>query len=93
MLLPKSKAIAPARLRSSIAPTCTAIDSIARTTYSRGYLRHLFVVEDILGLRLVSIHNIRFLVRLGEQARSHILEGTFNGWSQEWLRRYYARGD
>jgi queuine tRNA-ribosyltransferase len=51
------------------------------------------VVEDILGLRLVSIHNIRFLVRLGEQARAHILAGTFDGWSRRWLRRHYARGD
>ena len=40
----------------------------------------------MLGLRLVSMHNIRFLVRLGEQARAHILDGTFDGWSREWLR-------
>ena len=51
----------------------------------RGYLRHLFVVEDILGLRLVSIHNVRFLVRLGEQARARILDGTFDAWSRDWL--------
>jgi queuine tRNA-ribosyltransferase len=51
------------------------------------------MVEDMLGLRLISIHNIRFLVRLGEQARSHILNGTFAGWSQSWLSRHYARGD
>jgi queuine tRNA-ribosyltransferase len=56
-------------------------------------LRHLFVVEDILGLRLISIHNIRFLVRLGEQARSHILAGTFDGWSRDWLHCHYGRGD
>jgi queuine tRNA-ribosyltransferase len=46
----------------------------------------------MLGLRLISIHNIRFLVRLGEQARTHILNGTFDGWSQDWLGRHYARG-
>ena len=63
------------------------------TTYPRGYLRHLFVVEDILALRLVSIHNIRFLVRLGEQARAHILDGTFDRWSRQWLSCYYAGGD
>ena len=40
------------------------------STFSRGYLRHLFVAEEILGLRLVSIHNVRFLVRLGEMARA-----------------------
>jgi queuine tRNA-ribosyltransferase len=46
------------------------------------------VVEDILGLRLVSIHNVRFLVRLGEQARERVLDGTFDGWRQAWVRRH-----
>jgi queuine tRNA-ribosyltransferase len=82
-----------APLRDSAAPLDPTCDCETCTTYPRGYLRHLFVVEDILGLRLISIHNIRFLVRLGEQARSHILDGTFDSWSQEWLRRYHARGD
>jgi queuine tRNA-ribosyltransferase len=82
-----------AALKGSAAPLDPTCDCETCTTYPRGYLRHLFVVEDILGLRLVSIHNIRFLVRLGEQARSHILDGTFDGWSREWLRRYYAQGD
>ena len=45
------------------------------------------MVEDILGLRLVSIHNVRFLVRLGEQARTHILDGTFDAWRRAWLSR------
>jgi queuine tRNA-ribosyltransferase len=51
------------------------------------------MVEDMLGLRLVSIHNIRFLVRLCEQARTQILNGTFDGWSRQWLSRHYARED
>ena len=73
-------------------PLDDSCDCETCTTYPRGYLRHLFVVEDMLGLRLISLHNIRFLVRLGEQARAHILAGTFDGWSREWLRRHYARG-
>jgi queuine tRNA-ribosyltransferase len=47
------------------------------------------VVEDILGLRLVSIHNVRFLVRLGEQARASILDGTFDAWRREVLARLH----
>lgn len=82
-----------AGLKNSTAPLDPGCDCETCTTYPRGYLRHLFMVEDILGLRLVSIHNIRFLVRLGEQARAHILSGTFHGWSREWLARYHARGD
>jgi queuine tRNA-ribosyltransferase len=82
-----------AALKDSAAPLDPTCDCQTCSTYSRAYLRHLFVVEDILGLRLISIHNIRFLVRLGEQARAHILDGTFDDWSQNWLRHYYARGD
>lgn len=82
-----------AGLKASTEPLDPSCDCETCTTYPRGYLRHLFIVEDILALRLISIHNIRFLVRLGEQAREHILNGTFQGWSREWLGRYYARGD
>jgi queuine tRNA-ribosyltransferase len=61
--------------------------------FSRAYLRHLFVAEEILGLRLVSLHNVRFLLRLTEAARSAILAGEFSRWSADWLRRYHGQGD
>ena len=76
-----------ARLKGSTEPLDPECDCETCTTYPRGYLRHLFVVEDILGLRLVSVHNVRFLVRLGEQARTRILDGTFDAWRREWLSR------
>ena len=56
--------------------------------YSRAYLRHLFVADELLGLRLLSIHNLAFLVRLASEARSAILEGRFEGWAEDRLRRY-----
>jgi queuine tRNA-ribosyltransferase len=61
-------------------------------TYSRGYLRHLFVADELLGLRLLSLHNVRFLVRLLTQARERVADGTFAGWHQDWITRYRARG-
>ena len=79
-----------AALKGSSEPLDPECDCETCTTVSRGYLRHLFVVEDILGLRLVSIHNVRFLVRLGEQARARILDGTFDRWRREWLDRHRA---
>jgi len=79
--------------RLSKEPLDPECDCETCATFSRGYLRHLFVAEEILGLRLVSIHNVRFLVRLGEMARAHILAGTFDGWSREWLRRYHSKGE
>ena len=71
-------------------PECDC-DTCAR--FSRAYLRHLFVAEEMLGLRLVSIHNVRFLIRLAEQARAAIIDGTFAAWSRDWLARHHSRGD
>jgi len=71
-------------------PTC---DCETCHTYSRGYLRHLFLAEELLGLRLLSLHNVRFLVRLMHQARERILDGTFDHWYREWVTRYRARGE
>jgi queuine tRNA-ribosyltransferase len=73
-------------------PLDPACDCETCRTYSRGYLRHLFAAEELLGLRLLSLHNVRFLVRLLDQARDHICQGTFDAWHREWLARYRARG-
>jgi queuine tRNA-ribosyltransferase len=59
--------------------------------FSRAYLRHLFVAEELLGLRLLSLHNVHFLVALMREARRALQGGTFAGWSQHWLARYHSR--
>ena len=80
-----------AQNRSESRPLDPDCDCETCERFSLAYLRHLFVAGEMLGLRLVSLHNIRFLVRLGEQARHHIFEGSFDRWSQEWLRRYHHK--
>jgi queuine tRNA-ribosyltransferase len=82
-----------AALRSADEPLDPDCDCETCTTFSRAYLRHLFVAEEMLGLRLVSIHNVRFLIRLAQQARRTILDGSFESWSREWLQRYHTRGE
>jgi len=77
--------------RTDPGPLDATCDCETCRTYSRGYLRHLFVADELLVLRLLSLHNVRFLIRLGETARRHVLDGTFAGWHQEWLARYTAR--
>ena len=62
-------------------------------TYSRGYLRHLFVAQELLPLKLLSLHNVRFLVRLGEEARDMVIAGRFTGWSRDWIARYKGQGE
>ncbi|MDZ4258248.1 MAG: tRNA guanosine(34) transglycosylase Tgt [Gemmatimonadales bacterium] len=78
--------------RVSDLPLDPGCDCECCTRFSRGYLRHLFVVEEQLGQRLVSLHNIRFLVRLAEAARARVLDGTFSRWAAEWRTRYFSKG-
>jgi queuine tRNA-ribosyltransferase len=85
--------IRAAGLRLSDEPLDPTCDCETCTRFSRAYLRHLFMAEEMLGLRLVSIHNIRFLVRLGERARAAIRAGTFQAFRREWSDRYHRRGD
>ena len=72
-------------------PTC---DCETCTTYSRGYLRHLFVADELLGLRLLSLHNVRYLIRLAEQMRAAIRTGAgaLAAWADDWRRRYTQPG-
>src|SRR5437773_203779 len=58
------------------------------TTFSRGYLRHLFVAEELLGLRLLSLHNVRYLIRLAAEMRAAIRRNAFGAWAEQWRRRY-----
>jgi len=62
------------------------------TTFSRGYLRHLFMAEELLGLRLLSLHNVRYLIRLAAQMQAAIRAGDFSRWAAAWRRRYTQAG-
>lgn len=59
--------------------------------YTRAYLRHLFVADELLGLRLLSLHNLAFLIDLAGEAREAILAGGFDAWADAWLERYRAK--
>jgi queuine tRNA-ribosyltransferase len=74
--------------RRPLDPDC---DCAACTRFSRAYVRHLFLADEILGLRLLSLHNVHFLVSLMRRARATLLDGTFDGWSDAWLQRYHSR--
>ena len=53
--------------------------------------RHLFLSDEILGLRLLSLHNVHFLVLLMREARNALNDGSFDAWSTDWLLRYHSR--
>ncbi len=79
--------------RVSEEPLDPGCDCATCGRFSRGYLRHLFFAQEMLGLRLISLHNVRFLIRVTELARAAILDGTFDRWSRGWLQLYHAQGD
>ena len=60
----------------------------ACTGYSRAYLAHLVREDELLGHRLITLHNVRFTVELCRRAREEILAGDYEGWSQAWISRY-----
>jgi queuine tRNA-ribosyltransferase len=70
------------------APLDEACDCYACRTFSRAYLRHLFVVGEALGPKLLTLHNVRFYERLMQGIRAAIEQGTFGSWSSEFLDRY-----
>jgi queuine tRNA-ribosyltransferase len=81
-----------ARFREDTRPIDPGCDCYTCSRYDRAYLRHLIVSSEWLPVRLVSIHNLRFLVRLGEEARRRVGDGSFTSWSSEWLARYRNEG-
>src|ERR1700704_2889088 len=73
-------------------PLDATCDCETCTTFSRGYLRHLFVAEELLGLRLLSLHNVRYLIRLPVEMRAATRAGQLARWAAEWRRRYSQPG-
>jgi len=74
-----------AKWKTDEAPLDGDFDSYTNKNFSRGYLRHLFQVDEILALQLASIHNLAFYLWLMREARKNILSGTFAVWKKEML--------
>jgi queuine tRNA-ribosyltransferase len=68
-------------------PIDETCDCAACRRFSRAYLRHLYVSDEILGLRLLSLHNVHFLVSLMRGARAAIQAGNLESWASDWLNR------
>ncbi len=85
------RSIKNAQFRLAEGPLDPACGCATCTRFSTAYVRHLFTSEEILGLRLLSLHNVHFLIDLMRSARAAILAGTFSGWSRDWLARYHSR--
>lgn len=56
--------------------------------YTKAYLRHLYKCDETFGKRLLSIHNIRFLIHMMEEARKAIQEDRFGDFKDEFIKQY-----
>ena len=66
-------------------------DCTACREFSRGYIRHLIKSEEILGLRLITLHNLHFYLDLMRQSRVRIDNGTFDEFRSEFVSNYEPR--
>jgi queuine tRNA-ribosyltransferase len=79
-----------ASYRTDRRPLVEGCDCPCCTQYDRAYLRHLFAAEEMLGLRLVSLHNVAYLVGLLREARARLAAGDFTSWADAALARWHA---
>ncbi|HWQ12574.1 MAG TPA: tRNA guanosine(34) transglycosylase Tgt [Roseiflexaceae bacterium] len=74
-----------AALREDDGPLDAWCQCYTCTRYSRAYIHHLWRAEELLGIRLVSLHNVAFLLQLMAEVRASIEDGRFAELRQEWL--------
>ena len=80
--------ITSGRFKGVSGPVQPGCDCYCCRNFTTAYLHHLFKTREILGLRLASIHNLRFVLRLMEEMREAILDGTFDGYRTRFLEKY-----
>ena len=66
-------------------------NSFVDTIYTKAYLRHLFVANEILALQIASVHNLSFYLWLVNQAREHIIKGDFKVWKNDMVKKVSQR--
>lgn len=59
--------------------------------YTKAYVRHLFIAQELLAMQIASIHNLAFYLWLVREARRHIIEGDFKSWKTEMVERVMRR--
>ena len=77
-----------AKYKTDFTPIDTSCDCECCQNYTKAYIRHLLVAEETLGQRLLSIHNLRFLIRIMESIRESINEDKFLECKEEFIKNY-----
>lgn len=79
-----------ARFREDSSPIDSGCDCTMCSSFSMAYVHHLFRNDELLGYRLATEHNVRYLVRLAESMRTAIGEGRFEDFAVDYLGRYQS---
>ena len=74
--------------KEDFGPIEEGCECFACTHHTRAYLRHLLKAREILGLRMLSVHNSHFYHEVMRQIRRHLAEGTFDDFREEFIARY-----
>ena len=77
-----------AKYKKDFTPLEDNCDCYACQNYTKAYIKHLITVNETFGGRLLSIHNIRFLVKLTEDLREEIKNGTITEYRQQFIKKY-----
>lgn len=81
------------KYKKDFTPLEVSCDCYACKNFTKAYIRHLIISEEVLGQRLLSIHNIRFLTKLVEDIRENIEMDTLEEFRDDFKRKYYGEDD
>ena len=76
------------KFKEDFTPIEETCDCYACKNYTKAYIRHLITADETFGARLLSIHNIRFLIKLVEELRVAIKEKNIEEYREEFLKKY-----
>lgn len=79
------------KFKEDFTPIENTCDCYACKHYTKGYIRHLIVCEETFGARLLSIHNLRFLIKLVEEIRENINKDNFLEYKKEFIDKYKSK--
>jgi len=80
-----------AQFREDFTPIESDCDCYACKHYTKAYIRHLIMVDETFGGRLLSIHNIRFLTHLMEEIRNSIQKDSFLDYKKQFISHYHSK--
>ena len=76
------------KYKEDFTPLDDKCDCYCCKNYTKAYLRHLYICDETFGKRLLSIHNVRFLIHLVEKARKAIKEDRYKEFKEETLKEF-----